>query len=126
MFHVLRPARRARTRALFVAAFMALTAQVVATAVAPLAEARDAQAPAAHVESGGTHQHKQITHNPDTCPACIALQLTPLPQRPAAARALIPARYAPRPVASSLVPAARSRFAPKTPRAPPAFRASVA
>lgn len=80
MSGALRKFRRPRSRILVLAAFLALAAQGVATLLAPAAEARASRSAPAHVESGGTHQHH--SHNPADCAACIALQLTGLPQLP--------------------------------------------
>ena len=77
---VLRSFRRPRSRVLILAAFLALAAQGVATLLAPAAEARASHSAPAHVESGGTQKHH--SHNPADCPACIALQLTGVPQTP--------------------------------------------
>ncbi len=126
MFHRLRPTRRVRSRLLLLAAFVALVGQGVGALVAPIVEGHTAAGPPAHAESGGTHQHKQITHNPDTCPACAALQLTGLPQRAARPTVHVHGRYAPRSPQAEHVAPASGRFAPKAPRAPPAPRASVA
>jgi hypothetical protein len=80
MSGVLRKFRRPRSRVLVLAAFLALAAQGVATLLAPAAEAHASRSAPAHVESGGTHKHH--SHNPADCAACIALQLTGLPQQP--------------------------------------------
>ena len=78
MTGVLRSSRRPRSRVLLLAAIIALAAQAVATLLAPAAEARASKSAPVHVESGGTHQHH--SHNPADCAACIALQLTGVPQ----------------------------------------------
>src|SRR4051812_14372516 len=79
MIGVLRSFRRPRSRVLLLTAIVALAAQAVATLLAPAAEARASKSAPAHVESGGTHQHH--SHNPADCAACIALQLTGIPQQ---------------------------------------------
>lgn len=116
MSGVLRSFRRARSRLLLVAALLALTGQAVATLVAPTAEARASHSAPAHVESGGTHKHH--SHNPNDCPACIALQITGLPQHAVDRPVFLAVRYAPHPAATRRVVAA-NRFSPKAPRAPP-------
>jgi hypothetical protein len=116
MTGVLRSFRRPRSRLFLVAATLALTAQAVATLLAPVAEARAFHSAPAHVEANGTEQHH--SHNPTDCAACIALQLTPVPQREAAG-------VDTRAVRHRLIPAAPQHvdrpgwFRPKNPRAPP-------
>lgn len=122
MSGVLRSFRRARSRLLLVAALLALTGQAVATLVAPTAEARASHSAPAHVESGGTHKHH--SHNPNDCPACIALQITALPQHAVDRPIFLTVRYSPHPAATRRIIAAH-RFGPKAPRAPPAIGASV-
>ena len=78
MHGVLRSFRRPRSRILVLAACLALAAQSVASLLAPAAEARASRSAPAHVEGGGTHQHH--AHNPADCAACLALQLTGVPQ----------------------------------------------
>jgi hypothetical protein len=118
MTGVLRSFRRPRSRLLLVAALLALTAQLVATLLAPVAEAQASHSAPAHVEANGTRQHH--SHNPTDCAACVALQLTPVPQRQAAGMDT-------RVVRSRALPIARRRadrpewFLPKNPRAPPAI-----
>ncbi|HEU6453498.1 MAG TPA: hypothetical protein VFT57_18920 [Gemmatimonadaceae bacterium] len=87
MHGILRRFRRPRSRVLVLAACLALAAQSVASLLAPAAEARASRSAPAHVESGGTHQHH--SHNPADCAACIALQLTGIPQRPPADEAIV-------------------------------------
>jgi hypothetical protein len=116
MSGVLRKFRRPRSRVLILAAFLALAAQGVATLLAPAAEARASQSAPAHVESGGTHKHH--SHNPADCAACIALQLTGLPQ-------LLPRKsevvVEQRPIKSPPAPhiASASRLDERHSRAPP-------
>ncbi|HET7564910.1 MAG TPA: DUF2946 family protein [Gemmatimonadaceae bacterium] len=119
---VLRSFHRARSRVLLVAAFLALTGQAVATLVAPAAEARASHSAPAHVESGGTHKHH--SHNPNDCPACIALQITGLPQHAVERPALLTVRFTPPPATTRRILAAH-RFGPKSPRAPPLLVAPV-
>ncbi|HEX5436824.1 MAG TPA: DUF2946 family protein [Gemmatimonadaceae bacterium] len=116
MSGVFRAFRRPRSRVLLCAAIVVLVAQGVATLVAPSAEARASQSAPAHVEAGGTHKHH--SHNPNDCPACIALQITPLPERPVAAPLALAVQVAARPAAAAPLILAR-RFEPKSPRAPP-------
>ena len=119
---VLRSFRRSRSRLLLVAALLAFTGQAVAVLIAPAAEARASQSAPAHVEQGGTHKHH--AHNPNDCPACIALQLTGLVQRAADGPVFSTARHVVRPPGLRHV-IVTDRFDPKSPRAPPAVRAPV-
>jgi hypothetical protein len=113
---VLRSFRRPRSRLLVLAAFLALATQSVATLLAPAAEARASRSAPAHVESGGTHQHH--AHNPADCAACIALQLTPVPQTPARGSEIVAERGAISPP-PALHLAKASRFDDRNSRAPP-------
>jgi len=123
MLGVLRSFRRPRSRLLLVAAFLAFTGQAVAALIAPAAEARASQSAPAHVEQGGTHKHH--AHNPNDCPACIALQqLTSVVQHATESPTFPTARYAVRPTALHRI-ARVDRFDPKAPRAPPAVRTPV-
>lgn len=79
---------------------LAIVAQLVVL-VAPIAEAREDRALAAHVEQPGGQQHPE--HHPERCPACILLSVhsraaerTNLPALDRAERVAIPAeaRYA--------------------------------
>jgi hypothetical protein len=117
MTGVLRSFRRPRSRVLLLAAILALTAQAVATLLAPAAEARASQSAPAHVESGGTHQHH--SHNPADCAACIALQLTGMPQRAAGGNVVAAERRPINPPAALHI-AKASRFDARNSRAPPA------
>jgi len=100
------------------AAALALIAQAVGVAVAPSAEAFASRSAPAHVEPAGTQKHH--AHNPATCPACIALQLSassvPTPATPPMA---IPARHAPPRGVNLGHSVLASRVDPKAPRAPP-------
>ncbi len=82
MHGVLRGFRRPRSLLLVLTACLALAAQGVASLLAPAAEARASRSAPVHVEAGGTHQHH--SHDPADCAACIALQLTGIPQLPPA------------------------------------------
>jgi hypothetical protein len=101
---------------LILAAILALAAQSVATLLAPAAEARASQSAPAHVESGGTHQHH--SHNPADCPACIALQLTGIPQTPARSNEVV-TEQGPINPPPALHIAKASRFDARNSRAPP-------
>lgn len=116
MTGVLRSFRRPRSRALLLAAILALAAQAVATLLAPAAEARASQSAPAHVESGGTQKHH--SHNPADCAACIALQLTGVPQQRAGGEIIVAERGAIAPP-PALHTARASRFDPRNSRAPP-------
>lgn len=98
-------------------ACLVLATQGVALLLAPAAEARAQHSAPVHVEPLGTHRH--YAHNPDTCAACIALQLTPLPIRAARSprRRLLLRIVAPRDVAARAP--WRRHGTPKSPRAPP-------
>jgi hypothetical protein len=113
---VLRSFRRPRSRVLILAAFLALAAQGVATLLAPAAEARASQSAPAHVEGSGTHQHH--SHNPADCAACIALQLTGMPQLPPE-RTEVVAERGPINPPPALHIARASRFDDQNSRAPP-------
>lgn len=110
-----------RPRTLRLAAALALLAQVVAVAVAPVADVYAREGPPTHVEAAGTHQHHE--HNPATCPACIAIALnaTSVPGTPVAAPVPAAHRLVPVSVASAPITAPR-RVEPKAPRAPPRLR----
>lgn len=114
---VLHHFRRPRSRVILLAAILALTAQAVATLLAPIAEARASHNSApAHVETEGTHQHH--THNPADCAACIALQLTGIPQR-AVRGAAVPIQHGAAHPPAALHVVAASRFDDRNSRAPP-------
>jgi hypothetical protein len=113
---VLRSFRRPRSRLLVLAAFLALATQSVATLLAPAAEARASQSAPAHVENGGTHRHHG--HNPADCAACIALQLTPVPQTPARSNEVV-TEQGPINPPPALHIAKASRFDDRNSRAPP-------
>ena len=119
---VLRSFRRSRSRLLLVAAFLAFAGQAVAVLIAPAAEARASQSAPAHVEQGGTHKHH--AHNPNDCPACIALQIVGVVQRATDGPVVPTARHAVRPAAVRQV-ITTDRFDPNSPRPPPAVRAPV-
>jgi hypothetical protein len=108
--------RRPRSRILVLAACLALAAQSVASLLAPAAEARASRSAPTHVEAAGTHQHH--SHNPADCAACIALQLTGIPQRPPAEGEVVAERRTVAPPPAPHV-ASASRLDDRHSRAPP-------
>jgi len=110
--------RSSRSRLTRVAGLILLIAQVVAVGIAPAAEALASHSAAAHVEDAGIHLHH--SHNPNDCPACIALQIgaNGLPVRveppTAAAQGDAPLR-----VAQAIAPPRARGIEPHAPRAPP-------
>lgn len=114
---VLLSARSRHRRLLRWVALLLLFAQGVAVGLAPTAEAYASRSAPAHVEEGGTHLH--WSHNPDDCPACIALQLVAIPTRGPAPLPRVVIRH--RPPATLRTTIARAeRAGPPTSRAPPA------
>ena len=110
--------RASRSRLTRFAGLILLIAQVVAVGIAPAAEALASHSAAAHVEDAGVHLHH--SHNPNDCPACLALTIgaNGLPsrvQRPARAAQ----RAAPLRVAQATVPFRARGIDPHAPRAPP-------
>ncbi|MGH7649389.1 MAG: hypothetical protein ACREND_14830, partial [Gemmatimonadaceae bacterium] len=110
--------RSRRSRVTRLAALLALVAQIVAVAIAPAAEARASVSAAAHVEDAGIHLHH--SHNPNDCPACVALQIgaSSLPSRAEQARPAAHHRAVLRVAVQTVAPGAR-RLGPHAPRAPP-------
>lgn len=108
--------RNSRSRLLRAAALVVIAAQAVAVCVAPSAEAVASRDAPAHVEPAGTHLHH--SHTPETCPACLALQIAGVPAHRlwSAIAARVWVEQA-RPHVESVARAARTE--PKTPRAPP-------
>jgi hypothetical protein len=122
MTGVLRSFRRPRSRLILLAAFLAVMGQAVTTLIAPVAEAHASRSAPAHVEADGTQQH--YSHNPTDCAACLALQLTGLPQHVAPSPPVRAVRFTSRP-AESRRTVAPSWFDPNNSRAPPALPAPV-
>lgn len=116
MHGLLQSFRRPRSRVLVLAACLVLAAQSVASLLAPAAEARASRSAPAHVEAAGTHQHH--SHNPADCAACIALQLTGIPQRPSAQETVVAERRTIAPPPALHVVSA-SRLDDRHSRAPP-------
>jgi len=110
--------RSRRSRLTRITVLLVLIAQVVAVGIAPSAEAIASHSAAAHVEDAGIHLHH--SHNPNDCPACLALQIgaNGLPSR-VDAPAPVVHRGAPLRVARSVDPPRARRIAPHAPRAPP-------
>lgn len=110
--------RTRQSRLTRLAGLVALIAQVVAVAIAPAAEARASVSAAAHVEDAGIHLHH--SHNPNDCPACVALQIgaSSLPSRADQPAPVAVGEVALRGARPTLVPRAR-RIEPHAPRAPP-------
>jgi hypothetical protein len=116
MTGVLSTLRHRRRGLLRWVAMLLLAAEAVGIVVAPSAEAVASRSAPAHVEAGGTHLHH--SHIPETCAACIALQITGLPIRHEPPEPPAPARQEPRPVVP--LDAGRAiRAGPNSPRAPP-------
>lgn len=112
--------RSRRSRLTRLASLLALVAQIVAVAIAPTAEAHASVSAAAHVEDAGIHLHH--SHNPNDCPACVALQIgaNSMPSRvespaPATHRGAVL-----RVALGTVVPGVR-RIEPHAPRAPPSL-----
>ncbi|HEX6815861.1 MAG TPA: hypothetical protein VF102_09330 [Gemmatimonadaceae bacterium] len=110
--------RSSRSRLTRLAGLILLIAQVVAVGIAPAAEALASHSAAAHVEDAGIHLHH--SHNPNDCPACLALQIgaTGLPSRVERPTPAV-ARVAPMRVAQAVAPPRARGIEPHAPRAPP-------
>jgi hypothetical protein len=118
MTGVLASLRTRRTRLLRFVAVLLLAAEAVGIVVAPSAEAVASRSAPAHVEAGGTHLHH--SHIPETCPACVALQINGIPSRPDAPELPGAEEHEPLPFfAPTWLTSRGSRSDPKTPRAPP-------
>lgn len=112
--------RSRRSRLTRLASLLALVAQIVAVAIAPAAEAHASVSAAAHVEDAGIHLHH--SHNPNDCPACVALQIgaSSLPSRVDQPAPGVHRGAALRVALRTVVPGVR-RIEPHAPRAPPAL-----
>lgn len=112
--------RSRRSRLTRLASLLALVAQIVAVAIAPTAEAHASVSAAAHVEDAGIHLHH--SHNPNDCPACVALQIgaSSLPSRVDQPAPGVHRGAALRVALRTVVPGVR-RIEPHAPRAPPAL-----
>ena len=99
-----------------IAAIVALVAQLVATMLAPAADAHAGASAPQHVEAAGTRLH--YSHNPTDCASCAAQQLVGLLERAHGAPRPTAARRALR-VAAPLEPSIPGEFSPGAPRAPP-------
>lgn len=110
--------RSRRSHVTRLAALVALVAQIVAVAIAPAAEARASVSAAAHVEDAGIHLHH--SHNPNDCPACVALQIgaSSLPSRVEEPAAAAHPGAVLRVALQTVIRGAR-RLDPHAPRAPP-------
>ena len=110
--------RSRRSRLTRLASVLALVAQIVAVAIAPTAEAHASVSAAAHVEDAGIHLHH--SHNPNDCPACVALQIgaNSMPSRVASPAPATHRGAALRVALGTVVPGVR-RIEPHAPRAPP-------
>ncbi|HMC55597.1 MAG TPA: hypothetical protein VKH19_10525 [Gemmatimonadaceae bacterium] len=113
---------RATFRWLFAAGVIAAFVSQLAVVLSPLAEAREGQSFASHVEQGGTSSH--YAHNDATCITCQARTLTGPTARPQTVPA--PTEVS-SPVISRVLPAAIAAklCRPKNPRAPPLNAAEV-
>lgn len=107
---------RRQSRYLRCIAVLVLAALSVSVLLAPSAEARADQSAPAHVEADGTHLHH--SHTPETCPACIALQLTGLPSPPQLPSLVAAPHDAPA-IRSTYQVVRGDRIDPKVARAPP-------
>jgi hypothetical protein len=107
---------RRQSRFLRCVAMLVLAALGVSVLLAPSAEARADRSAPAHVEADGTHLHH--SHIPETCPACIALQLTGIPSPAQAPPLLAAPRYAPSAISAYRL-VRGDRIDPKSARAPP-------
>jgi hypothetical protein len=107
---------RRQSRYLRCIATLVLAALSVSVLLAPSAEARADQSAPAHVEADGTHLHH--SHIPETCPACIALQLTGVPS-PTQIPPLASAPHHAPPAISTHRVVRGNRVDPKAARAPP-------
>lgn len=107
--------RRRYSRRLTVAACVALVAQLMLVTLSPIADAHLHVSGPVQLEPAGTHH---LSHNPEQCPECIALQTLAIPGSPtyqlreSFARLDVPM---PAPISGRMA----IRFTPKTPRAPP-------
>lgn len=110
--------RSRRSRLTRLASVLALVAQIVAVAIAPTAEAYASVSAAAHVEDAGIHLHH--SHNPNDCPACVALQIgaNSLPSRVETRAHDVHRGVMLRVALHTVVPGVR-RIEPHAPRAPP-------
>jgi len=110
--------RSRRSRLSRVVGLLVLIAQVVAVGIAPSAEALASHSAAAHVEDAGIHLHH--SHNPNDCPACLALQIgaNTLPAHVDRARPVLQHADPLRVARAIDAPRAR-RVDPHAPRAPP-------
>jgi len=107
---------RRHSRYLRCTAMLVLAALAVSVLLSPSAEARADQSAPAHVEADGTHLHH--SHSPETCPACIALQLTGIPSSIQIPPLAVAPHYAP-PAVSTYLMVRGDRIDPKAARAPP-------